>query len=102
MQRCINSILQFSVVRAVNDGKEEEKEELPNQEVDNRGNVNLAAFGVVEDVATEQSQNVALVPTTPRSVPVAKERGDVVVAVLVHFASFQCSIQTTKYTRNKR
>ena len=47
LQRCINSILQFSVVRAVNYGKEEEKEELPYQEVDNRGNMNLAAFGVV-------------------------------------------------------
>ena len=101
MQRCINSIVQFGVVRAVNDGKEEEKEELPYQEVDNRGNVNLAAFGVVEDVATKQSQNVALVPTTPRSEPL-EERSDVVVAVLLRFASFQYSIGTTKYTRNKR
>ena len=101
MQHSINSIVQFSVVRSVDDGKEEEKEELPNQEVDNRGNVDLAAFGVVEDVATEQSQNVALVPTTPRGEPL-EERSDVVVAVLLRFASFQYSIGTTKNTRNKR
>ena len=101
MQCCINSIVQFSVVRSVDDGKEEEKEELPNQEVDNRGNVDLAAFGVVEDVATEQSQNVALVPTTPRSKPL-EERSNVIVAVLLRFASFQYSVGTTKYTRNKR
>ena len=101
MQRCINSILQFSVVRAINDGKEEEKEELPDQEVDNRGNIDLEAFGVVENVATKQAQNVALVPTTPRSEPL-EERSDVVVAVLLRFASFQYSIGTTKYTRNKR
>ena len=74
---------------------------MPYQEVDNRGDVDLEAFGVVEDIATEQSQNVALVPSTPGSEPL-EERSNVVVAVLLRFASFQYSIGTTKYTRNKR
>ena len=47
MQHSINSIVQVSVVRSVDNGKEEKKEKLPDQEVDNRGNIDLEAFGVV-------------------------------------------------------
>ena len=65
LHRCFISCLQLCVIGGIDDGKEKEKEELPDHHIYNWWDLDRAAFGHMKQVAAEQAHDVALVAVTP-------------------------------------
>ena len=96
LHRCFISCLQLCVIGGIDDGKEKEKEELPDHHIYNWWDLDRAAFGDVKQVAAEQAHDVALVPVTPWSK--IQARCNVREAILLHISRLRCFDDTAKLT----